>query len=70
MIANVLFLFLFVADGITSCLADVIAIMADPIHQMKPCQVDWQKLVFPVKIDSVQEKLSFLIYLLYFLYFI
>ena len=29
-----------------------------PIHQKKPCQVDWQKLVFPVKINSVQEKLS------------
>ena len=25
---------------------------------MNPCQVDWQKLVFPVKIDSVEEKLS------------
>ena len=29
------------------------------IHQKKPCQVDWQKLVFPVKFDSVEEKLSF-----------
>ena len=25
---------------------------------MKPCQMDWQKLVFPEKINSVQEKLS------------
>ena len=25
---------------------------------MKPCQLDWQKLVFQEKIDSVQEKLS------------
>ena len=29
-----------------------------PIHQMKPCQLDWQKLVFLEKIGSVQEKLS------------
>ena len=32
-----------------------------PIHQKKPCQVDWQMLVFPVKFDSAEEKLSFLI---------
>ena len=32
-----------------------------PIHQMKPCQLDWQKLVFHEKICSVIEKLSFLI---------
>ena len=25
---------------------------------MKTCQLDWQKLVFPEKFDSVQEKLS------------
>ena len=25
---------------------------------MKPCQLDWQKLVFPEIFDSVQEKLS------------
>ena len=29
-----------------------------PIHQKKPCQVDWQKLVLPVKIDLVEEKFS------------
>ena len=27
-----------------------------PIHQMKPCQVDWQKLVFQGKNYSVPEK--------------
>ena len=32
-----------------------------PIHQKKPCQVDWQKLVLPVKIYLVEEKFSFLI---------
>ena len=34
-----------------------------PIHQKKPCQLDLQKLVFPEKIDSVQEKLSSLMYI-------
>ena len=33
------------------------------IHQKKPCQVDWQKLVLPVKIDLVEEKFSFLMYI-------
>ena len=27
---------------------------------MKPCQLHSQKLVFPEKIDSVEEKLSYL----------
>ena len=27
-----------------------------PIHQMKPCQVDWQKLVFQEKIILFQRK--------------
>ena len=32
-----------------------------PIHQKKPCQLDWQKLVFFEKIGSVLEKLSSLL---------
>ena len=28
----------------------------------KPYQVDWQKLVLPVKIDLVEEKFSFLMF--------
>ena len=32
-----------------------------PIHQMKPCQEDWQKLVFKEKNCSVPEKSEFLI---------
>ena len=32
-----------------------------PIHQMKPCQVDWQKLVFQEKIVLFQRKLSSLL---------
>ena len=35
-----------------------------PIHQMKPSQEDWQKLVFKRKNCSVIEKLSSLIILL------
>ena len=29
-----------------------------PIHRMKPCQLDWQKLVILEKIYSVVEKIS------------
>ena len=36
-----------------------------PIHQKKPCQLDWQKLVFFEKIGSVLEKLSSLYSLLF-----
>ena len=30
-----------------------------PIHQMKPCQVGWRKLVIHEKISSVEEKSSY-----------
>ena len=29
-----------------------------PIHWMKPCELDWQKLVILEKIYSVEEKIS------------
>ena len=32
-----------------------------PIHQVKPCQEDWQKLVFKEKIVLFQRKLSSLL---------
>ena len=32
-----------------------------PIHQMKPCQVDWQKLVFQEKIVLFQRNQSSLL---------
>ena len=36
-------------------------ISLDIYHQMKPCQVDWQKLVFQEKIVLFQRKKEFLI---------
>ena len=32
-----------------------------PIHQMKPCLLDWQKLVILKKIYPVEEKTSYFI---------
>ena len=37
-----------------------------PTHQMKPCQLDWQKLVILEKIYSVEEKTSHFINMLCF----
>ena len=32
-----------------------------PIHRMKPCQMDWQKLVVLEKMYSIEEKISYFI---------
>ena len=49
-----------VADVIATfvCLWKMKTTFEYTIHQMKPCQVDWQKLVIHEKIYSVKEKSS------------